>query len=764
LFADGQKPRVPAKHPKRPATSTRKQAKNVGKGPAKKVSAPNPLAVTTPKNDTPRFPPAVPGSLEALAHAAREKLAPNSAGLEHYARAHAGSSAEGMAYLALAAAEVDQGNFAQVSAHTALAQKRLPELADYAAFLAASGSAARKDSAAVEKDLKPVWEAKPRSALTTSAVFLEAKTFTDTGQPDRAIAILDKHRADLPAARLALISGRAYEAAGKVPEAARQYQAVFYDYPMAAEAEEASIAIARLRPRSGYPDAGPAQALTRAEKLLDGGQPAVAQRWLESVLPNLEGVPRERARVLIGQARLNQHQDAAALEYLRGLSLEAPETDAERLYYILRAAERLKNFAATANAIESLARNHPNSQWREKALIAEGNRRVTDNAPSDYLPLFKACYETFPNSEDAAYCHWRIVFSDYLRDRAEAVTGLKAHLRQYPKSIKANAALYFLGRAAEAQGDPPSARAWYDAIVDRYPNSYYAVLARDRLREGALAPTAPSSTAQAFLNQIPRPMWPAEAGFDPSANAVKRLARARLLAASGLEDYAERELRFGAENDGQPQVFAVELATLANRREAPDVAIRYIKHYVPDYLNMPLDAAPGKFWQLAFPLPYRQSLEQYSREHSLDPYLVAALIRQESEFNTRAISVARALGLTQVMPSTGLYLSKKLNIPRFRATLLFLPEVNLKIGTYYLRALLDGLQGSEEAALASYNAGRSHVVNWLAWSKYREPAEFVESIPFSQTRDYVEIVLHNADIYRRLYGTSAVAASVQKTR
>jgi soluble lytic murein transglycosylase len=75
--------------------------------------------------------------------------------------------------------------------------------------------------------------------------------------------------------------------------------------------------------------------------------------------------------------------------------------------------------------------------------------------------------------------------------------------------------------------------------------------------------------------------------------------------------------------------------------------------------------------------------------------------------------------------------------------------------------LLDGLQGSEEAALASYNAGKSRVNNWLTWSNYREPAEFVESIPFLQTRDYVQVVLHNADIYRRLYRAAPGATTVR---
>jgi len=238
----------------------------------------------------------------------------------------------------------------------------------------------------------------------------------------------------------------------------------------------------------------------------------------------------------------------------------------------------------------------------------------------------------------------------------------------------------------------------------------------------------------------------------PTSTTKERIERAELLASAGLDDFADSELRYGAKVDGQPQLMAVELAELANRRDAPDQGIRYIKRFAPGYLSMSIASAPDKFWRLAFPLPYRKPLEEYCREHSLDPFLVAALIRQESEFNTKAVSRANARGLTQVMPATGRELGRKLKIPRYQTSMLFTPEMNLKIGTYYLKALSDQLHGKWEETLASYNAGKGRVNTWTASNNYHEPAEFVESIPFSETRLYVQSVLRNAEVYRRLYG------------
>jgi soluble lytic murein transglycosylase len=87
--------------------------------------------------------------------------------------------------------------------------------------------------------------------------------------------------------------------------------------------------------------------------------------------------------------------------------------------------------------------------------------------------------------------------------------------------------------------------------------------------------------------------------------------------------------------------------------------------------------------------------------------------------------------------------------------MLFQPEINLKLGTYYLKSLLDQHSGKWEETLASYNAGKSRTLEWSGWASYREPAEFIETVPFTETRNYIQIVLRNAEVYRRLYGPTA---------
>ncbi|MEO6828546.1 MAG: lytic transglycosylase domain-containing protein, partial [Acidobacteriaceae bacterium] len=146
------------------------------------------------------------------------------------------------------------------------------------------------------------------------------------------------------------------------------------------------------------------------------------------------------------------------------------------------------------------------------------------------------------------------------------------------------------------------------------------------------------------------------------------------------------------------------------------------------------------------------AVERESKQQGLDPYLVASLIRQESEFNPSVISYANAWGLMQLLPSVGSEMARKEHVRPFRTAYLLDPAVNLKLGTAYFRQLMDEFQGHPEYALAAYNAGDSRVKAWQANGPYASLPEFVESIPFTQTREYVEAILRNREIYRRLYG------------
>jgi soluble lytic murein transglycosylase len=626
-------------------------------------------------------------------------------------------------------------------------------VADHIAFLLASAEFELRHYPAVIRELEGVWQAPLPSPHAGDAALLAARAHLATDAPQEAVRILRWHLARLPQPAGDALLGAALEAAGDLVAAATHYQEVYHQYPASPEAELAASALARLRGRLGsaYPAPSAQAVLLRAERWLRAREPRRARAEYAAMLARLTGGERELARVRIGAADYAAGRNSTAYSHLASLELSSPEAEAERLYYLTECARRLEKNDELVNLVERLGTLYPQSPWRLKALVSAGNRQLLQNRAEAGEPLYRACYEDFTGEPQAAYCHWKVAWSAYLQRRPGAAAALRSHLNDYPGSEKADAALYFLGRLAETAREFEAAKVYYAEAARRYPNHYYALLAQDRLARPELLRAAVSPEVADYLRSVAWPVRRYPETFEPTPVSGQRLERARLLYAAGIDALADKELRFGARTDAQPHLLAMELAQAAARRGAHAQALRFMKSLVPGYLDWPLQSAPDSFWRLLFPLPYRSDLERFAKLHSLDPFLLAGLIRQESEFDPRAVSSARAYGLTQILPATGRLLARKLG-QRYRTSLLFRPDYNLRLGTYYLRTLFEKHASEWELTLAAYNAGSTRVENWMRWADFREPAEFIETIPFSETRNYVLAVLRNARLYRQLYG------------
>jgi len=701
-------------------------------------------------------------SVEALAQAYRDKpSAATRAALLGFAARHPKDQSGALALLAAGITERSLKQPADAIAHLRAARARLPELADYASYSLAAADADIGDFQAAITDLEPLWNSAPSSPLEPEAAMLLARAFKESGRPADAVALLRNRYASLPQPAGDAALAACARAMNDLAAAATAWQRVYYLHPASGEAEAASAALTELRATLGalYPQASTDMAFQRAERLSRAGDWKRARVEYEQLASTVGGEDRDLARVRIGVVQFLSYQTGAAFNYLSALEVSAREADAERLYYVAEAARRLERDDQMLAAIKRLE-EHPQSAWRLKALVSAGNRYLVDNRSDQYVPLFHACYESFPSDQQADYCHWKITWNSYLRRQPDASDLLKEHLVRFPGSERASAALYFLGRSAETANQREAAKAYYSEILSRFPNHYYAEAAGQRLSQPSLFGAVESPATHAYLSAVVWPVAKTARTFDPNPSTQTRIERARLLESAGLDDLAETELRYGARTGNQPHVLAIQLAQVASRYGAPHRAMRLIKNFVPDYLSMPVESAPPSLWRLLFPMPWRTELERSARRNGLDPYMVAGLIRQESEFNPEAVSPARAYGLTQILPSTGRMLLK-MSRRRFRPAILFRPEVNLRLGTQYLSAMDTTYSGRWELTLAAYNAGSSRVQNWLTWADYREPAEFIETIPFSETRGYVFAVLRNASMYRKLYSpeSSGILAS-----
>ena len=237
---------------------------------------------------------------------------------------------------------------------------------------------------------------------------------------------------------------------------------------------------------------------------------------------------------------------------------------------------------------------------------------------------------------------------------------------------------------------------------------------------------------------------------DPPGDDL-HVQKAQLLENGALVDFAVREIQATANVQDGTWALA-ETARLYQDSGRYDRAIEVMKRGVPNYFAVDVPELPRVYWEALFPKAYWDDLKRFSTQNELDPYLVASLIRQESEFNPNAISHANAVGLMQLLPVTGKKVAKDVKLHHFNASQLYTPAVNLQLGTRYFKSMVDKF-GNFEYALAAYNAGSDRVEDWLAQGKFRDPQEFVESIPFTETREYVQAILRNASVYKQLYGT-----------
>jgi len=288
---------------------------------------------------------------------------------------------------------------------------------------------------------------------------------------------------------------------------------------------------------------------------------------------------------------------------------------------------------------------------------------------------------------------------------------------------------------------PTMAATNYRTLLRAYQHYFYAQMARQRL--AALGDAQPEAAPQ--LDRFQAVAVPhLEESFPVDS---PHLAVARLLANAGLNDYIAQEI--ASDPDSSSWSALAEAQIYASYGETFR-ALRALKRALPYAASAPIKSIPLAYWRILYPEPWWATIKSESAKNNLDPYLVASLIRQESEFNPSAISRANAYGLMQLLPAVGKQMAKEEGMSHFQTFQLLDPATNIRLGTRYLRKTLDRFGGVPEYGLAAYNAGDERVVDWQAAGPYSGIDEFVESIPFTETREYVEAIQRNRETYKAI--------------
>jgi peptidoglycan lytic transglycosylase len=668
------------------------------------------------------------------------------AGVEVFARRHAKDDAGALAWLVLGYAHILDGDYLKAVDPLNRAKPQAGDLGDYVAYYLGTAyfqvkrlPEAVATFASFDKDF-------PGSLLTRDAHVEYANVLLADGRPRDAATLLESDRRPLrPDLELAL--GKAYEATGEYSKALVIFRNLYYTIPLSSEADQAQPDLNKV-----------AQALkvtptfqerrTRADLLMKGRRYDDAANEYRQLIPLASAELRPELQIMTAEALRKAGKDRDSKQILDSLQNLPSDLAARRLFNLGEIARDNNDDDGFLKILGDLRQVSPTSPWLELALLSAGNIYLLRNDYDKAIDFYRELHERFPTGTLAPYAHWKAAWLDLRQGRDDqAKKEFEEQIALYPTSVQVPAALYWRGRLAEEDHDPATARAYYQKLYERFRNYYYGELARQRL---AKTPDNGDPVHLPLLDRVPA-LAATKITDDEVPDDNLRVQKAELLANGALLDFASRELQAAADED-KGDWLPAETAKLYTECGRYDMAIETLKHAVPSYFAVDLPDLPRPYWDALFPKAYWPDLKKFSEENALDPYLVASLVRQESEFNPNAVSRANAVGLMQLLPKVGKGMAKQEKIRHFSPQQLFTPAVNLRLGTRYFRGMVDKF-GSFEYALAAYNAGDNRVQAWLSQGKYRDVPEFVESIPFTETREYVQAIMRNASVYRQLYGT-----------
>jgi soluble lytic murein transglycosylase len=669
------------------------------------------------------------------------------AGVQNYASLHAGTNAGALAWFAIGYAHYLDGQYPEAISAMQKAAPKMGELGDYTAFFIGNSYVLTNQPEASFTYLRDFAARYPDSIYAHDAVIAHAKALLADNRPAEAVRLLQSAGGSGVEAEFYL--AKAYEASGQSRQAAELFRHIYYDYATNYLADQASAELKKIPETEFLPQPTFADHQKRAAQLYKGRHYNEAVSEYKAMVDTAPAGMRSDVLIKYANALIKTGQNREAASVLDRIPDDGSDASAEKWYQRLELARSAQDNARMQEILTYMRSNTPHSVWLESALMSTGNMYLLRKDYDRAIDYYRELQERFPQSEKASYAHWKYAWLTYRQGRNdEAKKAFARQVELYPASAEVPNAMYWRARLAEDDRDTALARAYYSKLSERYKNYYYGVLARKRL---AMMPsTAPANVAALQQISAAKKYDGESLRTTPPADDL-HYSRAKLLENAGALDLAVRELQNGT-NDG-PSWEMVEVARMYTAAGEYFRALQALKKCVSGYFAMEIKQLPAEYWQGLFPRPYWDSLRRYADDNGLDPYLVSALIRQESEFNPSAVSRSNALGLMQLLPSTGKGEAKQLGLKGYKQDSLFDPEVNIELGTRYFRKMVDHFNGQIEYALAAYNAGDNRVEEWRSSGTYRDIAEFVESIPFTETREYVQAIVRNAEVYKRVYGT-----------
>lgn len=695
--------------------------------------------------------------LESLAAAYREEENPaNQARLLTFCQRNAKSPQAALGFFLLGYQAFEGRQFQEAKEYLEHSSRSVTPVQDYVRYYTASVAFELKEFKECQNQLADFSSRFPNSPLVAKArlLFWQSSLELKDGQ-----AVLNslKGMASLESNPDALFSqAQAHELLGDASKALPIYQKLYYQFPLHANAAAVAQNLSTL---GGTELEVPKEWRTgRIEKLFAGRRHREVLKDLQLFFALDPAAANQfRYQLLQGLSQFGAAQYYAAIQTLKPLRNAPLETAAQAFFTVAECYRKLDDYAQFKQTVAEMEAGFATSRWWEEALFSLGNYNLVRRDLDESMSFYQKIVERFPNGTRVKDSHWRVAWYTYRGGNIErALELLVDHWSRFPDSEHRAAALYWVGRAQLRLGKPVEARQVFQAVVQQFPTHYYGQLARAQLTAGsdqARVAYRPDSKLEKLLADLKNSTRvPATVDLTPIRKAVlDDWPRAKTLAQISLFELAAQELQYRPVY-GSSRTLDFQIALLLIKAKSFHQSTGVLRRVFPGYLDLPFSALPREIWEMFYPINYEGIIQREAAKYAIDPLLIMALIRQESAFNPKAVSSANAHGLMQLLPSTARRLARGMKLPRPSTERLHEPEVNLQLGMRYFSDLLKQFDGQTEKVLASYNAGEHRVESWMSEGTYADSAEFVDTIPFSETRNYVKIISRNYFFYKTLYG------------
>lgn len=597
-------------------------------------------------------------------------------------------------------------------------QNELPELGDYVVYFQAAGYENLGDYENSSNLFNKILTQYPNSGLKKKTLSRLGNIYTQSGDYSnaerifRSLSIEEKNRSLKASYLLGL--GEAMEKQGRYPDAVATYKRIWVQYPETKSSAKAYTALNNISNSQGISQPTQSDYLQRANILFD------KSRW-SSALSNYGKLSSKNTEVKtnMGIAMVKTKRLNEAEGILRNIN--SPRS----LFWRGKLKTKQGLDSQASSLYIQIHNQFPNSPLAAEGLYNAARLYQINNQTQQAIKTYDILIRSYPRNKYAEDGAWNLGWIYYKKGQYREAHGTFSAFTNSESSFNASNAKYWRARTLEKQGRLDEAQVQYRELAGSTTPTYHTYMAQ---KKSGYSPT--------FAN-----INPESTVLSPKADARKK--KAQMLIALGMPEEAQLEI-IAMEDEAR------------TKEEFVIVSLLYSK--VDDYYQS-IKVAQGiglpQANRLSYPKGYQEFVGPYARKYGVDELLVYSIIREESRFQKDVVSPADAVGLMQLIPPTARTVARQIGINGFSTAMLTIPRINIEMGIFYFKQVLDKFDGDVELALASYNAGPHRAADWKVRFYGLEKDEFIEEVPFRETRNYIRRILRSYGAYKAIYGSSS---------